>query len=285
MSVAMFTRDNAAPFSEAQLDHVLKVILADALPPATARLYTWHSARIFLATVLAEHGASDRQIQALCRWQTDESLKIYVRLNSLKYKTLLDGAMAANVSTARANQLCHALPFIDLRDVFNPSNTDYGLSHDAAVLALDAAVHPDDDADDDDLDPDGLPPCTPVSNRARNRAPASLSDVPGTPQTPTPATTLVDVGEDESIQVLLDDPAGLTGQTVRIPDRAWPEFADAPPHQATTSTIVGPTVLNPSKYAVDAAGVLYLFSKSDLLRYMGKSKRDSILRKRKRALP
>ena len=82
--VALFTLDNGEPFSESQLDHTLRIILESRLPKATAKLYSWHSARIFLATVLAEFGASDRQIQALCRWQTDEALKVYIRLNSLK---------------------------------------------------------------------------------------------------------------------------------------------------------------------------------------------------------
>ena len=98
--------------------------------------------------MLAEFGASDRQIQALCRWQTDEALKVYVRLNSLKYKTLLDGAMAAKVSTARANQLQHALPFIDMYDVLR-ATAARPATH--APLDLDRDVLSEDDDEDDDV--------------------------------------------------------------------------------------------------------------------------------------
>lgn len=115
---ALFTHDDGTPFSEGQLDEALRRILAARLPPDTIRIYSWHSMRIFLATMLLESGASFAQIRALCRWQTDDSILIYARLNSLKYKTLLDNAMRANVITARANNLAAAVPFIDAcRDV------------------------------------------------------------------------------------------------------------------------------------------------------------------------
>ena len=143
-TVALFTLDDGSPFADSQLDHLLKIILNEALPPATAKLYSWHSARIFLATVLAESGASARQIRALCRWQTDEALKIYIRLNSRKCKTLLDGAMAARVTTARTNQLQDALPFLDLHDVLRATARQKTPPCDLSDLPIDDDVHPED---------------------------------------------------------------------------------------------------------------------------------------------
>ena len=258
-TVALFTLDDGSPFADSQLDHLLKIILNEALPPATAKLYSWHSARIFLATVLAESGASARQIQALCRWQTDEALKIYIRLNSRKCKTLLDGAMAARVTTARTNQLQDALPFLDLHDVLRATARQNTPPRD---LPIDDDVHPDDDADDDD-GPD-VSPRIPL---------AAESDT----------AQWVDLGPDDRVRVLATDPAGIAGLSVNIPDRAWPEYGSSPAHQMTTCTIVGATARNPQQYAVDADDELYIFERRDLLRFLGSSGCALLPKPRRRA--
>ena len=54
---------------------------------------------------MLESGASHAQIQAVCRWQTEDSLRIYARLNASKYKQLLDGACAADVQSVTAATL------------------------------------------------------------------------------------------------------------------------------------------------------------------------------------
>ncbi|KAL3910418.1 MAG: hypothetical protein SGPRY_009063 [Prymnesium sp.] len=106
----------------------------------------WHSARIFLATALLASGASHPQIQALCRWQMDESLKIYARLNSATYVTLIGSALRADINSARASQLSSAVPFIDLDDLRRATRCFEAPINPAD---LDLNVHPDDDADDD----------------------------------------------------------------------------------------------------------------------------------------
>ena len=65
----------------AQLDAALSSILA-SLGSARSS-YSWHSARIALAVAcsMLEAGATSAQIQALCRWQTEDSLRVYARLN------------------------------------------------------------------------------------------------------------------------------------------------------------------------------------------------------------
>lgn len=128
-SVALFTTDAGLPFSAAQLDRLLSLLLRRFLPSASAVLYSWYSAHFFLATalletgyflvtVLLESGASHAQVQALCRWQTTDSIRIYARLNSSSCARLLHGAMAARISTARAQNLALAIPIIDLFDVW-----------------------------------------------------------------------------------------------------------------------------------------------------------------------
>ena len=47
--------------------------------------YTWHSFRIGLATRLHRAHVSDSDIQAICRWQSAESLKIYIKMTAEDY--------------------------------------------------------------------------------------------------------------------------------------------------------------------------------------------------------
>jgi hypothetical protein len=72
---------------------------------ANVSKYSWHSARIYLACALLAAGASAAQIQALCRWQTEDSLRIYARLNPARYQQLLDSARTADVASVSTASL------------------------------------------------------------------------------------------------------------------------------------------------------------------------------------
>lgn len=146
-ATALFTDDNGLPFSGHQLDQWLKHLLRRVLPERSVKNYSWHSARIYLATSLLAANASHAQIQALCRWQTDESLKIYARLSRLDYVSLIQRALETNVTSARTQQLSTAVPFIDLGDL-RRANALITTS-DVRAEDLDLNVDPDDDADDD----------------------------------------------------------------------------------------------------------------------------------------
>ena len=91
------------------------------LPPSGAdtqtALYTWHSARIYLACALLAAGASSGQIQALCRWVSEQSLHIYARLNETTYSYWLGRAMAAPVNSSRTTSLVAGIPPTDDDDV------------------------------------------------------------------------------------------------------------------------------------------------------------------------
>ena len=56
----------------------------------------------WIAGRIARAGATSAQIQALCRWQTEDSLRIYARLNPQHYRALLDTGRAdvSSVTTA-----------------------------------------------------------------------------------------------------------------------------------------------------------------------------------------
>ena len=93
-------------------------MLLTLLPPAQTASYTWHSARIYLACALKAAGASSGQIQALCRWVSEQSLHIYARLNETTYSYWLNRAMVAPVnSSTLTTSLAAGLPTLDDDDV------------------------------------------------------------------------------------------------------------------------------------------------------------------------
>jgi hypothetical protein len=58
-------------------------------------IYTWHSFRISLATRLGRANCPDSKIQAICRWQTTQSLLIYRRMGKEDYDEWLGCAFDA----------------------------------------------------------------------------------------------------------------------------------------------------------------------------------------------
>jgi hypothetical protein len=142
---ALFTGNDAKPLSGSQLDSLLSHMLLRHYDERTAKLYSWHSARIWLCCTLAASGCPRHLIQAMCRWQTDESITVYTCLGAEQYSETLKTAMATRIDGARAATLADAAPFIDLEDLQRARAAD--------ADALEAAgEHIDDDVDDDDDD-------------------------------------------------------------------------------------------------------------------------------------
>ena len=54
---------------------------------------------------VSDAGASVGQIQALCRWQTEDSLRVYARLNPGSYDKLLARAASADVHSVSVASL------------------------------------------------------------------------------------------------------------------------------------------------------------------------------------
>ena len=83
------------------------------MPLERAGTRLWHKARIYLECVLRAAGASSGEIQALCRWVSEQSLHIYARLNETTYSYWINSAMAANVDSIRTTSLAAGLPQLD----------------------------------------------------------------------------------------------------------------------------------------------------------------------------
>ena len=260
LSVPLFASTSSGAFSDWELDRILRVLLRRVLPHETASLYSWHSARIFLATSLMEAGATDGQIQALCRWQTPQSIKIYGRLTANRYSELLGQALSAKITGARAGNLARALPFLDMSDLMRASAQRNAGAAAPTANDFDVHVHPDDDADEDDGEPgeEGngadvhTPPTTPArpTTAATPRVAPTPSTPrarrPGVPRTPDDLTSGSEKPDDPAVAAV--DARQLTGAQVRIPDRAWPEHADAPVRQMSTFEILGPLAADSNVY-------------------------------------
>jgi hypothetical protein len=100
-------------FVESKMRQLLTHPAVCNMTEAEASRYTPHSFRVFLATQLRSSGHTDCEIQAMCRWQSLQSLQIYALLDAERYKVILDAAMAADSSAVRSQDL----PAIDACDI------------------------------------------------------------------------------------------------------------------------------------------------------------------------
>ena len=76
----VFVTSNGAAVKGAQMASAMYKAMSLLVGAERAKLFTWHSARISLATHLLRCKVNPATIQAILRWQTDESLRAYARL-------------------------------------------------------------------------------------------------------------------------------------------------------------------------------------------------------------
>ena len=75
--------------------------LSPLLVQKRAKLYTWHSARVPLATHLLKCQVPPATIRALLRWPTDESLRAYARMSMSDSADYLDRAARATINSVQ----------------------------------------------------------------------------------------------------------------------------------------------------------------------------------------
>jgi hypothetical protein len=91
------------------LFHAMTMLVGGA-----AKLYTWHSARISLATMLHKCDVKPAVIQAMLRWQTEDSLRTYCRMSMQESAHMLDRAAEATVASVQT----HNIPLYEKFDFF-----------------------------------------------------------------------------------------------------------------------------------------------------------------------
>ena len=87
---------------EPLFEHVLLLI---GVPAPQVKCYSFHSFRIFLACALLARGASDSLIQAMLRWQSPQSLRLYARIGAQQYGSVIVDAMTADIASVQASSL------------------------------------------------------------------------------------------------------------------------------------------------------------------------------------
>lgn len=102
------------PFTHHFLDRALKAwLISTGMTAAQSALYSWHSARAYLASAMIAANRDPHVVQALLRWQSVDSIRVYACLNPAAYAAHLQAAEAATVAGIRG---AHA-PLIDSMDL------------------------------------------------------------------------------------------------------------------------------------------------------------------------
>jgi len=102
----LFCSELNIPFTHCRMDRMLRAwIQATGLDSNSAKLFSCHSARVYLACALLAQGRSPSTIQAMLRWQSADSLRVYACLNASAYAAHLDAAAEADISSVRAAHL------------------------------------------------------------------------------------------------------------------------------------------------------------------------------------
>ena len=101
---AVFVDNNKRPLTcSVMASAMYRAMVAITGNPNTAKLYTWHSCRSHLATALYAARVKPATIQAMLRWQTEESLRAYMRLSrneAAKHLESTAHTTVASVNTA-----------------------------------------------------------------------------------------------------------------------------------------------------------------------------------------
>ena len=93
--------NDAKPMTGPFVDRILRDLLRQFMGLEEAKKYSPHSFRVYLACALRASGATDSEVQALCRWQSLASLRIYALLDAPAYARLQDKALRADAAPVR----------------------------------------------------------------------------------------------------------------------------------------------------------------------------------------
>ena len=110
----VFCNDKREPFKASTARTALFSWTSLYVPPEAAKLLTWHSGRIYLATALFAAGVKPSVIQTVMRWQTPESLRLYARMSRNTSAQMLDAAARAEIASVQTT----SLPVYEQFDLF-----------------------------------------------------------------------------------------------------------------------------------------------------------------------
>ena len=128
---AVFVDNNREPLKAAAMVIVLHNAVASLVGNERAKLFSWHSGRIFLCTALHAAGVKPAIIQAMLRWQTDESMRAYNRMSMQQYGQNVDLAARSVIAAVQTPNM----PIYEQFDFFLALNeATEELEHDGSLL-------------------------------------------------------------------------------------------------------------------------------------------------------
>ena len=98
----LFCDNDSKPLTGSFLDAYTKAALVVI---GSQVQYSWHSFRAALACRLLAAGATNPEVQALCRWQTEQSLRIYAKMSQPHYRDLLNRAYDQDITQIQFSSL------------------------------------------------------------------------------------------------------------------------------------------------------------------------------------
>ena len=103
-ATALFADERGQPYTHAKLDPILRIVLTYLFGAAVASIFSWHSYRVGLATMLHAANVPDAVIMLMCRWMCEKSLHVYRRLGASEHeRNFQRGTRAAVDSIQTAN--------------------------------------------------------------------------------------------------------------------------------------------------------------------------------------
>jgi integrase len=206
-SLAAFSpHGSRSPFAEHELRSAFILLMVTAFGATVAAVHSWHALRITLACALLAGGQCDGTIQAVCRWKSIDSLRVYAEMTASTY-----ASTAALVTTTDASKYATStLPTTGPEDV--AADID-----DAITL----------------INGDAPPRTRATSAPARSSSPPPLADT-----TPPPPSTATQLRKGARVSVYWTDEGTWYSGTVTSSRKADEAritrvFYDAaPPHQA-----------------------------------------------------
>ena len=100
-----------------KIDNTLANVMRATLSSKQRRGKTFHSKRVWVASALADLKSSDGEIQALCRWSSVESLRVYARMNLHYQARRRHALLGANVQSLNATQRPTIDDYDELQDL------------------------------------------------------------------------------------------------------------------------------------------------------------------------
>ena len=101
----IFVGARGGAVGKAAVDLRFKQLIEQLAPAGTASRYSVHSFRIYLATALAAAGASDKRIQSMPRWASEDALMLYKRTDMDEYAQWIGVSGTTSFETMRSQHL------------------------------------------------------------------------------------------------------------------------------------------------------------------------------------